>query len=69
VPAGRQVYFLEGGYDLEGLATSVAATLSALAGGRVRPEPPTSGGPGTDIVEAVRIVHDRLGDEGLRAHR
>ena len=34
VPPGRQLWFLEGGYDLEGLAASVAASLSALGGWR-----------------------------------
>jgi len=53
VPTGRQIWFLEGGYDLDGLASSVAATLSALAGGTVRPEPSTAGGPGHEVVTAV----------------
>jgi acetoin utilization deacetylase AcuC-like enzyme len=60
VPAGRQIWFLEGGYDLEGLASSVAATLSALAGGDVRPEAPTAGGPGREVVAAVAETRHRL---------
>lgn len=32
VPAGRVVYFLEGGYDLEAIEASVAATLRGAAG-------------------------------------
>ncbi len=32
VPPGRTVVFLEGGYDLEALRGSAAATLSGLAG-------------------------------------
>jgi len=52
---GRVVAFLEGGYDLESLANSVGATVSALAGRRYRPEPATSGGPGQAAVdEAIR---------------
>ena len=57
---GRLVLFLEGGYDLLALRHSVAATLSALVGGDVRPEPRSSGGPGAGVVDAVRSVHARL---------
>ncbi len=32
VPASRTVFFLEGGYDLDGIKTSVSATLSGSAG-------------------------------------
>lgn len=53
VGPGRTVAFLEGGYDLEGLANSVAGCLSALAGERTHPERPTSGGPGASVVDAV----------------
>jgi acetoin utilization deacetylase AcuC-like enzyme len=52
--APRAVLFLEGGYDLEALRGSVAATASTLLGEAVRPEPATSGGPGHPIVRAVR---------------
>ena len=45
VPPGRCVAVLEGGYDLDALLASAAATVSALAGVDHRPEPPTSGGP------------------------
>ncbi len=58
VPPGRRIWFLEGGYDLKGLELSVAATLSALAGGGVRPEPATSGGPGHEVVAAVVRLRD-----------
>jgi acetoin utilization deacetylase AcuC-like enzyme len=64
-PPGRQLWFLEGGYDLEGLAASVAASLSALAGGDVRPEPATAGGPGHDVVAAVGRVRRELADQGV----
>jgi acetoin utilization deacetylase AcuC-like enzyme len=53
VPAGRAVFFLEGGYDRDGLAASAGATMAALAGGRYRPETPTAGGPGSVVVDAV----------------
>ena len=54
-PPGRSVVFLEGGYDLDALRDSVAATLPVLVGerpGRVA-EAPTSGGPGGRMVEVV----------------
>ena len=57
VPEGRRLAFLEGGYDLEGLRDSAAAALAALAGERLRPEQPTSGGPGRDVLEAVEAAH------------
>jgi acetoin utilization deacetylase AcuC-like enzyme len=57
VPPGRCIAILEGGYDLDALATSAAATVSALAGATMRPEPATNGGPGRDIVEAARRIH------------
>ena len=44
-PPGRCVAVLEGGYDLDALAASAAATVCALAGVDHRPEPATSGGP------------------------
>ncbi|HEY3844525.1 MAG TPA: histone deacetylase [Acidimicrobiales bacterium] len=47
---GRVVLFLEGGYDLEGLRASVAATLGALTGAGGAPEEPTAGGPGLEHV-------------------
>jgi acetoin utilization deacetylase AcuC-like enzyme len=52
--APRSVLFLEGGYDLEALRSSVVATASTLLGEPVRPEPATSGGPGRPVVHAVR---------------
>jgi acetoin utilization deacetylase AcuC-like enzyme len=60
VPAGRRLVFLEGGYDLDALRTSSASTLGALAGGRVAPEAPTSGGPGRDVVTAAQLAHRRV---------
>lgn len=57
VPAGRRIAFLEGGYDLQALADSAGACLSALAGGDHRPERATGGGPGHHVVEAAKAVH------------
>ena len=53
-PARRVIAFLEGGYDLGALRSSVAATASALVGADLRPEMATSGGPGRAVVGAVR---------------
>jgi acetoin utilization deacetylase AcuC-like enzyme len=58
-PPGRRLVFLEGGYDLEALRDSTAAVLVALAGDRLRPEAPTSGGPGRDVVDTAALVHTR----------
>jgi len=58
---GRVVAHLEGGYDLEALRASVAATLGALA---QAPEPaggehPTSGGPGGELVDRAAAARQR----------
>jgi acetoin utilization deacetylase AcuC-like enzyme len=52
--APKSVLFLEGGYDLDALRRSVAATASTLLGSPQRAEPSTSGGPGHPVVRAVR---------------
>jgi acetoin utilization deacetylase AcuC-like enzyme len=57
VPAGRLIVILEGGYDLDALMNSTAATIAALAGERLHPEAPTHGGPGMDRVDAARRQH------------
>jgi acetoin utilization deacetylase AcuC-like enzyme len=57
VPPGRVVAYLEGGYHLDGLAWSVAATVGALMGEPVRPEPSSTGETGLAVVEAVRQRH------------
>ncbi len=59
VRPGRVLAILEGGYDLQALADSTAATLDALAGGTTRAEPVTSGGPGRELVAAAARVHLR----------
>jgi acetoin utilization deacetylase AcuC-like enzyme len=58
VDRGRRLVFLEGGYDLEALAASVGSSLAALAGVSYRPERATSGGPGADVVEASKLIHE-----------
>lgn len=57
-PARRVIAFLEGGYDLDALQASVAATASALVGGNLRPESATAGGPGRAVVSAVRELRE-----------
>jgi len=50
----RVVVFLEGGYDLDALRDGTAATVTALVGEATEPvEPPTSGGPGREVVDAA----------------
>ncbi|MCU1455391.1 MAG: hypothetical protein JWN46_3537 [Acidimicrobiales bacterium] len=64
VPAGRCLLFLEGGYDLEALATSVGSALSALVDdGDYRPEPASSGGPGANICAQALNIRERLADQ------
>jgi acetoin utilization deacetylase AcuC-like enzyme len=62
---GRLVLFLEGGYDLGALRSSVAATLGALSGAAEAGdgERPTSGGPGAEFVAGAAALRARtLGD-------
>ncbi len=59
---GRLVLFLEGGYDLDALTTSVGATLAAVLDAPYRPEPATSGGPGAKVVDAARDQRARLNE-------
>lgn len=60
VPPGRRMAFLEGGYDLEAVAESVAATVGAMVDEQVRPEPPSHGGPGEDSVLVVEGLRRRF---------
>jgi len=62
VPPGRRILFLEGGYDLDALRTSVAATMGALVGEQLHAERPTGGGPGDDMVVAASLAHRRATD-------
>jgi acetoin utilization deacetylase AcuC-like enzyme len=50
---GRLVLFLEGGYDLAALRSSVTATLGRLVGAGVAGEPSTTGGPGAQGLDAL----------------
>lgn len=59
-PPGRRVLFLEGGYDLQAITDSTAATLAALEGERLHPEQPSSGGPGEEIIPVVNGLRHRL---------
>jgi acetoin utilization deacetylase AcuC-like enzyme len=58
----RVVAFLEGGYDLDALATSSGACVAALAGMEYRPEKPTSAGLGRNVVDAALKIHGRTHD-------
>jgi acetoin utilization deacetylase AcuC-like enzyme len=56
------VVFLEGGYNLPALRSSVTATLGAFLDADVHPESPTSGGPGHDALDASwHAYEDALG--------
>jgi acetoin utilization deacetylase AcuC-like enzyme len=59
---GRLVVFLEGGYDLEALRSSVSATLGALVGaaGMGSPETSTSGGPGREFIRLAAATRERV---------
>jgi len=54
---GRSAFFLEGGYDLGALQSSVYATLSSAIGGTYQGEKPSSGGPGEAHVATA--LHER----------
>jgi acetoin utilization deacetylase AcuC-like enzyme len=54
---GRLIVFLEGGYDLEALRDSTAATVSTLVGAPHRIEAATAHGPGRAVVAAAREIH------------
>ena len=54
VPAGRVLVALEGGYDLEALAFSTGATLSALIGETYRPELASAGEIGLPTIAAAK---------------
>ncbi len=59
---GRLIAVLEGGYGLDGLRDSVAASLPALIDGPpMRPEPASNGGPGMPVVAAARDLRESPG--------
>lgn len=53
VAPGRCLAFLEGGYNLDALRSSTAATLAAMLGEIRHDEAPTGSGPGSDVVAAA----------------
>jgi len=55
--AGRLAFFLEGGYDLRALRSSVAATLGSIVGVSDVIDAPTSGGPGAEAVARACAIH------------
>jgi len=61
---GRTVLVLEGGYDLDALRLSVGAALAAALDRPYRPEAASAGGPGGDVVDAVRRIHAGGGRTG-----
>jgi acetoin utilization deacetylase AcuC-like enzyme len=67
VEPGRRIVYLEGGYDLEAVAESTAATVAALLGERLHPEHPTAGGPGA--AELTRLTELRARLDGLDTGR
>jgi acetoin utilization deacetylase AcuC-like enzyme len=62
VPPGRRLLFLEGGYDLQGLADSAGAAVAALEGVTHHTEAPSAGGPGRDVVDAALRVRRSAAD-------
>ena len=58
----RTLLFLEGGYNLDALRRSVAASASALVGGSHRPEISTSGGPGRSALDAAIAANQQARD-------
>jgi acetoin utilization deacetylase AcuC-like enzyme len=59
--AGRLAFFLEGGYNLDAVRSSVAATAGAVVGAGDADEPATNGGPGAEAVARARAVHKSFG--------
>jgi acetoin utilization deacetylase AcuC-like enzyme len=59
---GRLILFLEGGYDLDALTSSIGASLAALLDTDYRPEEATSGGPGRQVIAAASELRARLAD-------
>lgn len=57
VPPGQRLIFLEGGYELQALVDCGGSVMASSVAEQYRPEDPTAGGPGADIVEMVRRIH------------
>lgn len=60
-PAGQRLVFLEGGYDLDALRDSTAATLAALLDQPAVTEAASNGGPGHDVVERILLWRNEAG--------
>jgi acetoin utilization deacetylase AcuC-like enzyme len=71
-PPGRLALFLEGGYNLEALRNSVAATLASLLGRDFQSEASTNGGAGVEGIQrtqserklALQLAYDVKAAEG-----
>jgi len=71
IGTSRLALFLEGGYNLDALRASVAATLSTLLGGDFVAEAPTNGGAGLETIDRIRserhlalqLAHDERRNE------
>ena len=63
--SGRLAFFLEGGYDLDAIRSSVSATLGALVGSERAVEPATNGGPGAEAVARARSMHSEAREHDL----
>jgi acetoin utilization deacetylase AcuC-like enzyme len=59
VPKAKVVAFLEGGYNLSALEQSAAATLSALAGRSLKPEPNSDGSADLEMIKALEESRKR----------
>ncbi len=57
VSPGRSILFLEGGYVLDALASSVGSAIAAAIGIQYRPEKASGAGPGADVVTAAVNLH------------
>ena len=55
---GRLALFLEGGYNLNALRTSVAATIGALLDCEYEPEDSTWGAPGAELISRARATRN-----------
>jgi acetoin utilization deacetylase AcuC-like enzyme len=58
-PTANVVAMLEGGYDLEALETSTAATLAAMAGIQLKLESPSQGRANIEMISALEESRKR----------
>jgi len=59
-PAGRQILFLEGGYDLDALTETSAAVLATAVEQSYDTEPETNGGPGRQVIDLAVGYFEQL---------